>query len=347
MARPKKKPPNKDGYYRVDKTIGFTLEGKPIKKAFRSKVSQEDARKKADNYSVSSNFENISFAEWAQKWLWDYKYTQVRENTFEYTYRSTVETHLIPYFGMFKLKDITNNMIQVFFNSRTGLSASLLNKMRICLSQIYETAIANQIVSFSPCTSLSVKSTKKSKDKETYTQDECKEIIEKSKKHRFGIFVRIILQMGLRPSELCGLKWEDIDFKNGTMSIKRACTDLHGMAVIGEPKSVKSKRTIPIPKDLLEELRKNKGQGFVVISSNGKNISPRTFAAKRYDVFLNETGIRKLTPKQMRSTCGTLLYEKCHDIYAVKAFLGHSDVKVTSNIYVQPNPEDLRKQLFQ
>ena len=346
MARPKKKPPNKDGYYRVEKVIGHTIDGKPIKKAFRSKLSKEDAQAKADNYAIVNNFENITFAEWAQKWLWDYKYPQVRENTFEYTYRSTVENHLIPYFGMFKLRDITNNMIQVFFNRNSKLSASLLNKMRICLSQIYETAIANQIVSFSPCATVAVKSVKKAKDKETYTIKECQEIIEACKTHRFGIFIRIILQMGLRPSELCGLKWEDIDFKNATMSIKRACTDLNGMAVIGEPKSEKSKRTIPIPIDLLRALKENKSTGYLVISTRGKNLSPRTFTAKRYDVFFKETGLRKLTPKQMRSTCGTLLYEKCHDIYAVKAFLGHSDIKVTSNIYVQPNPEDLRKQLF-
>ena len=43
----------------------------------------------------------------------------------------------------------------------------------------------------------------------------------------------------------------------------------------------------------------------------------------------------------MRSTCGTLLYEKCHDIYAVKAFLGHSDIKVTSNIIDKLDFEDI------
>lgn len=346
MARPKKKPPNKDGYYRVDKTIGHTSEGKPIKKTFRSKESQEDAQAKADAYGKANNFENITFAEWANKWLWDYKQPHVRQNTFEYTYRSTVENHLIPYFGLFKLRDITNNMIQVFFNLNSKLSASLLNKMRICLSQIFETAIANQIISFSPCSTVAVKSVQKVKDKDTYTLEECNEIIEACKTHRFGIYIRIILQMGLRPSELCGLKWEDINFKNATMSIKRGCTDLNGMAVIGETKSIKSKRTIPVPKDLLEALKKNKETGYIVISASGKNISPHVFTKKRYDVFFKETGLRKLTPKQMRSTCGTLLYEKCHDIYAVKAFLGHSDMKVTSNIYVQPNPEDLRKQLF-
>ena len=80
---------------------------------------------------------------------------------------------------------------------------------------------------------------------------------------------------------------------------------------------------------------------YLVISGSGKNISPRTFTAKRYDVFFKDTGIRKLTTKQMRSTCGTLPYEKCHDIYAVKAFLGHSDIKVTSNIINKLDFEDI------
>ena len=152
--------------------------------------------------------------------------------------------------------------------------------------------------------------------------------------------------MGLRISELCGLKWEDIDFKRGTMSIERGCTDLNGSAVIGEPKNKKSKRIIPIPCELLKVLKKERKTGYIVVSPTNKNISPRTFTSKRYNVFFKDTGIRKLTPHEMRHTCGTLLYEKCHDIYAVQSFLGHTNAIITSEIYVHANPEDLAKQLF-
>ena len=347
MARPKKiiPPPNKDGYFRVDRVVGTTIDGKPIRKAFRSRISLEDAREKADRYEQQVSC-SISFSEWATKWLWEYKEPTVKANTFEYTYRATVENHLIPYFQHFKLRDITNSMVQSFFNQKQKLSLSQLNKMRLCLVQMYDVAIANRIVDYSPVTTVKVKSTRKIKPKQTFTYKELEEIKNKAKSHRFGLYILILLYMGLRVSELCGLKWEDIDFNKETMSIKRACTDLRGMAVIGAPKNAKSIRTIPIPKELMEILKQHRERGYLVISPTGKNVTPRTFTSRRYNVFFEESGIRLLSPHQMRHTCGTVLYEKCHDIFAVQSFLGHSNAVVTSNIYVHSNADDLREQLF-
>lgn len=348
MGRPKKqvKKANKDGYFRVTRVVGKHIDGTPIKKSFRSKESLEDARNKADRYMQGQYTTDIMFKDWALKWLWDYKQPTVKGNTFEYTYRSIVENHLIPYFQHFKLKDITNTMIQQYFNSNQKLSASHLNKVRICLTQMYNVALANRLVDFSPVVAINVKSTQKPKVKQTYALEEVESIKKEAQTHRFGLFVLILLEMGLRVSELCGLKWEDIDFNDGTMTIQRACTDLNGSAVISTPKNKSSQRTIPIPLPLLEVLKKQRSRGYIVISQAGKNISPHTFTRKRYDVFFEETGIRKLTPHQMRHTCGTLIYEKCHDIFAVQSFLGHSNAVVTSAIYVHANADAMRKQLF-
>jgi integrase len=348
MGRPKKieKKPNKDGFYRVDRTIGKDINGKPIVKIFRSKVSYEKALEKAERYESQKDTCNITFGDWATKWLWDYKQPTVKANTFEITYRVIVENHLIPYFKHFKLKDITSAMIQQFFNSNQHLSKSTLNKMKITLSQIYNTAIANRMVDFSPLMAVKIKSTHTKEVKQTFTYEEIEEIKKQAITHRNGLPVSILVYMGLRASELCGLKYEDIDLDNHTMSIKRACTSLKGMAVIGETKNKTSNRTIPIPEELMEMLKANYSKGFIVSRKNKKPMPPDEFTKKIYHKFFEETGIRYLSPHQMRHTCGTLLYEKCHDVFAVQCFLGHSNAIVTSSIYVHANPEDLRKQLF-
>ena len=79
MGRPKKveKKPNKDGYYRVDRVVGTTIDGKPIKKAFRSKISLDDARAQADAYFKNTGCD-IMFSDWAEKWLWEYKEPTVK-----------------------------------------------------------------------------------------------------------------------------------------------------------------------------------------------------------------------------------------------------------------------------
>lgn len=347
MARPKKvvKPPNKDGYYRVDRVVGTSIDGKPIKKAFRSRISLDDARKKADNFFASLGDSNIMFSDWATKWLWEYKEPTVKANTFHYNYRQAVENHLIPYFKHFKLKDISHSMIQGFFVSKQNYSEHMIKLFKITLSQIFDTAIANRLIDYSPMVAIKVKSKKQPKPKETFTYEEIEKIKEQAQTHRFGLYILMLLYTGLRASELCGLKWEDIDLKKGTLSVKRACTTLNGMAVVDKPKNANSLRTIPIPKALIETLKKSYSKGFI-LNIKGKPMSSQHFTSNKYNVFFNETGIRKLSPHKMRHTCGTLLYEKCHDVFAVQKFLGHSNAIVTSKTYVHENADDLRKQLF-
>lgn len=346
MARPKKDKPDARGLYRTQRTIGHEPNGKPIIKSFSSKKSKKHADAKADEFMAKTDYTDITFEAWADKWLWDYKEPFVRENTFEYTYRQPLNSHLLPYFRHFKLSDISNSMIQVFFNNKRSCSISALSKMRLCLNQMFECAIANGIIKYNPCTTVKISSTQEKKQSTIYTAQEVEDIINLCYIHRFGLYIHILVRMGLRVSELCGLKWEDINLEKGTMSIERGCTDYKGSARIGPPKSAKSIRTIPIPQDLLKELKSERGKGYVIISPTGNNVSPHVFTEKRYNVFFRETGYKKLTPKQMRHTVGTLLYEKCHDIYAVKSFLGHSNVNITSNTYVHANPQDLAKQLF-
>lgn len=149
----------------------------------------------------------------------------------------------------------------------------------------------------------------------------------------------------MRVSELCGLKWEDINLEKRTLSVKRACTTLKGMAVVDKPKNANSLRTIPIPKALIETLKNHYSKGYIV-NANGKPQCSMNFTNNKYNKFFEETGIRKLSPHKMRHTCGTLLYEKCHDVFAVQKFLGHSNAIVTSKTYVHENVDALRKQLF-
>ena len=217
------------------------------------------------------------------------------------------------------------------------------------MNGIFETAIDNDICRKNPCRNATAKSKLKSKEKRTYTQPEMDEILSLCDQHKYGIYVRILLQLGLRCSELCGLKWEDIDFEKQTVSILRACTDDNGKVIIDLPKSDKSIRTLPVPENLITALKKIPGEkkGFIVVSAKGNNITPKSFSERRYRTFFKDMGIKKrLNPHELRHTCGTLLYNKTHDIYAVSKFLGHSSVAITAKLYVHDSPEVLRDVLF-
>ena len=93
--------------------------------------------------------------------------------------------------------------------------------------------------------------------------------------------ILLCLFTGLRVGELCGLQWSDIDFENGTLSVKRTVQRVYrngsSEVLIGSPKSRTSVRTIPVPSFLLTLLEKKKRQDFLyLITGKSKPAEPRT-----------------------------------------------------------------------
>lgn len=367
MARPKKEAPNRsDGRYEVKITIGHNMNGEPIRKSFYSDISKDDAKRQAEAYRINSKAsemagigiidKNITFGEWAIIWLEKYKKGFVRENTYLKTYKNTTENYLIPYFGNASLKSISPVDIQNFFNQYGSYSESAINKMRICLKSIFETAIDNDLCIKSPFHKIYYPEKSKNKiediDKRYYTAEQVDIIMEFCDSHRYGIYTRILLELGLRCSELLGLQWGDINFDNRTVFIKRSAVDVNNIPTVTFPKSKNSIRKLPVSTELLSRLEKIKGKPdqFIVTNKKGMLFTPTSYTKNRHNVFFTDLinqhpEIHRLSPHGLRHTCGTLLYNRTKDIYAVSKFLGHASVDITAKLYVHNDVEVLRQHL--
>jgi integrase len=269
------------------------------------------------------------------------------------SYERTVENYLIPYFGDRDLCSVTPLEMRSFFALQADkYSLSTIKKMMICLKGIYESAIDNDYCTKNPVKNIKINSNVEFRVKRTYTAKEVEKILTYSDIHKYGIYIRILLELGLRCSELCGLRRSDIDFERKTISISRGCTEVEGKAYVGKPKNKSSKRILPLSTELCDRLRihlsKSKNEYLVMPlrRKNGLPITPCKFSNGRYKRFFIDMGIEKcLTPHECRHTCGTLLYEKTQDIYAVSKYLGHSSINTTAKLYVHENPEMLRTAL--
>lgn len=98
---------------------------------------------------------------------------------------------------------------------------------------------------------------------------------------------------GLRRSEVCGLRWTDIDLSRGTLSVEQSHVEVEGKEhAVDEPKTERSRRTLPIPDDVATALRELKtrqkrerlalGRSWdetthVCSDQTGKPVLPRTF----------------------------------------------------------------------
>ena len=122
---PRKKPTRKDKRFEYKITLGRDIHGKPLRKSFYSTVSLSDAKKKAEEYRVASEVSARTGEAFVPS---TYKQPFVDVNTYELTYVSLVEGHLIPYFGAARLSDIRPADIQAYFATKTECSESRLKK---------------------------------------------------------------------------------------------------------------------------------------------------------------------------------------------------------------------------
>jgi len=138
-----------------------------------------------------------------------------------------------------------------------GLSPRTVRYTHTVLKNALNQAIKWQIMKTNPCDDVDLpKQTKK--EMKVLTPEQAKKFLEACIYNRWGVLFELLLASGMRPEEALGLKWEDVDFKNNRIHIKRVLTRTKEGWNLEEPKTSKSRRTIPLPKEVIKSLKEHK-----------------------------------------------------------------------------------------
>lgn len=146
---------------------------------------------------------------------------------------------------------------------------------------------------------------------------------------------------GLRRSEVCGLRWIDINFKAGTMHIQHTVTQ-NGTVLLDEDhtKTQKSNRVlslIPSTIPYLKQLRTNQIKSGLVLDKvvawpDGRVLRPDGIT-RIFSTFIRNKGLRKIRFHDLRHTAATLLADAALPPKKLQSFLGHDDVAMSLKIY--------------
>lgn len=373
----KKKPPNhSSGMYRYRIRVKQP-DGTSKQKVFYSHISVADAQKKAEEWQVSTEIvhrtgivtsEILSepFDRWSCKWLEAYKRGTVKEHTFNFTYRSIVEKYLIPHFGNTPLGSIMQVDLQRYLNmvckpDGTPLAKSTIKKHILILKEIFDRAEENSLIPRSPAKNLSTPKDATECEERPYWNLEAVEVAKnwaKSYTQKRGLYrgyngaegIIIILETGLRRSELCALEWSDIKWNRGLIHVHQAVVPTTGKLVLDGTKTKSSDRYIPVSEDFLDWLSSLPKISKYVIPGTDLNTprSPNGWASSIAQIMQKlslSTGLTPLTPHELRHTYGTILRERNVDIYTISRVMGHASVSVTEGIYVHNDIEVLRKNM--
>lgn len=389
MPRPKKSPMRSDGRYEIKRVIGHKLDGTPIQKSFYSDKSKADAEIKYITYIKQQAIEkavgksikqDITFEEWANKWLETFIKGKVKNNSYSSTYEIPVRLHLIPRFGKAHLCDITPLDVQQFLDdeSKTHVKDTVI-KYKRCLNRIFKSAIEHDLCQKNPV-SEDIKVLRKNKgpEKRAYTKTQRDLIVEYAKGHKHGLAIMVMLFTGCSRSELLGLKHEDITdnhiihFGRSITESKNPVTGKWELVNSDDLKTPYRTRDVPIPKWLYEEIQKKPRQiklggsvrnktpvvlvdtEYIFHSAKGTTQYPRHFSKYVYEAFMEDmhdyyldkgVDIPILEPHELRHTAATLWALDGIDVYTIAKLCGWSDLKMLSRVYGHSNPEALRKKL--
>lgn len=302
-------------------------------------------------YNLKHKEELENFDSMALKWLESVK--EVRKYSTYIKYRSIYEKHIKDRIGTIYVHDISFNLVNEKIFKR--------DKETICSQNLsYSiTAVINQILKYAaenyecPAIQLTNKfANSKVKKIEIINRTEQAALIrylyKETDASKAGILLCIFT--GLRLGEICSLKWDDIDFEQMIIHVRRTVqrvsidgNENRTSLIITEPKSIFSIREIPISKGTIHLLNKIKHNEEYVIGGK-KPLEPRTYQ-NRFKKYLKETAIKEYNFHALRHTFATNCIDHDMDVKTLSEILGHANVQITLNKYVHPTMDTKRRQL--
>ncbi|MFD1418808.1 tyrosine-type recombinase/integrase [Companilactobacillus keshanensis] len=305
------------------------------------------------NQSGISEKENITFHDYAQSWIDTYKKDHISEHSY-YIY-SLIPTEIKNCFHETKLKDITKadyqNMITAYGKNHVRESVSKMNSR---IKAIVQEAVDERIVYTNFTHNISIASKVASKDAGLKYIDEieakklktlCLQSLDMNSIGNYEIVFGLLT--GCRIGEVSGLTWNNVHFKNKTVSIVNGY-DYNGNNGFKDTKTESSNRTIRISDELLSILKKLKKQQRELFLKQGyRDIDNLVFRNGNHQIISDNAVNKSLTTKLrdkvkskniitfhgLRHTHASILISHGVDIAYVSQRLGHKNVAITLNIY--------------
>lgn len=160
-------------------------------------------------------------AGWGQEWL-ERKEKSVKYRTYA-NYELYFNHYILPALGKMQLSKLHQADIERMMGNAAHLSKSARHHIFITIDQIMKSAVINGLCSRNPCDGIKIKPDTTFKHIEVYKPEELTHIIAHLDRP-FGTAIAILLYTGIRSEEIMGLRWNDIDQKNRTITIRRVVT---------------------------------------------------------------------------------------------------------------------------
>lgn len=345
--------------YKISVELGYDILGNRKRKteifngSFNDmKLREAELTKEYYHIGNVRNVNDLTFEQYSEIFLNKYCKENISLVTM-YGYEEALE-RILPIIGKVKLNKITPLMLDSMYQQlKIGKSKRILGYHSMytfykLINVMFNQAIKWELVDKNP----NLKATKPKKEKKErrfYDLQQIDELLKclENESIKYRALITLALDSGARRSEICALKWNDINFDTHTLRIDNSLKVVRGVVDEGKTKTPSSNRVIILSNatiDVLKEYKKWqdeykkqmgkqwKGANRVFISKYGGHMNPDT-CSKIINKIVKKYGLDDLTFHELRHTSATYLINKGINPKAVSQRLGHSDTSITMEIY--------------
>lgn len=266
------------------------------------------------------------------------------------TYRQYLTYNIYPFLGELYLTEITVNTIQGFYNwmaegskhgRKTDINADTITRTSGLLNKIFKLALALKYISDNPIKpDILTNPGKKAKHHTALTQAEALQArakIPELEDERQRLFMALLAyDTGMRPEEILGLRWEDINLAGGYLEIRRTVTypEKNKPCLRDGGKTELSERAIILNPALVKILDSVEDKtGYVIHGRKTEDIISRSTYQRTYTEAFKALGISGHSPYDWRSTFATELCELGISSKKVADMMGHSTTRMVEKVY--------------
>jgi len=300
---------------------------------------------------------NLTVAAYLAEWLAHIR-RHVRPSTYV-GYETNVRLHLVPRIGKKKLARLAVRDVRLLVDGmrNDGHKARVVQHVHATLRAALEHAYREEIVPRNVAKPVRVEQPRPERPREPLTADEAMHLLKDVADHRHAALWTLMVMLGLRRSEACGLRWEHVDFEARTVRIAQTVQRVDGKLRELPTKTRRSNRTVPLPPRCLYALAEHHRRlqeaygdgpgkpwrpvGYVFGTPWGTPLEPRNLT-RMWVKLCQDLSVRTVPLHALRHTCVSLLLALGVHPRVVMEIVGHSAIEMTMNVYGHVNLDTQR-----
>lgn len=294
---------------------------------------------------------NMTIGEFLDEWLEVYCKPKLAPKTYK-SYSDTVRLYFKPILGHIELAKLKPITIQRYYNmlkEEGKLSDTTINYHHRLLREALKQAVKWQYISKNPCDAVDAPKKRKTEMK-IWNIENVKKAEQVFANSPIFLHVMLAIYTGMREGEICGLKWEDISFIDGTCTVRRTAQRVNKELIFKEPKTDTSTRVVALPQNIIELLKQEKKKqaenkmllgsmydssydGYISVWEDGHFKEPDYVSKKFHKMLTAAPELPMIRFHDLRHTHASLMLASGANMKVVSERLGHSQIGITMDLY--------------